>query len=334
HAELVVRFQQVSGPVMAKGVEDTACYRALRLLALNEVGGDPGAFGTSLSMWHSWCAQRQATWPRSMTTLSTHDTKRSEDVRARLLMLSEDTAAWAELASTLTAQARGCGLDAHAAYFTAQTLLGAWPIDGERLARYLTKATKEAKLATTWIDPDPEYDRMVVEAARALPDDAAVREALDGWCADPRRQQADVVASVAAKAVQLMMPGVPDCYQGCERVDRSLADPDNRRPVDWSEAQAALVRGDDLKQTTTAALLRLRRERADWFGTDGTYAPLELGDDRFVAFTRADRIAVVATRRPWATTRDAAPTPSPGPAWVPVVEAPGVAVHQRRDPWP
>ena len=332
--ELVVRFQQLTGPVMAKGVEDTACYRALRLLALNEVGGDPGAFGWSLHRWHSYCSRQQASWPHAMTTLSTHDTKRSEDVRARLLLLSEDPAAWEALACTLTERGLTFGLDAHAAYLAAQTLLGAWPIDGDRLARYLTKATKEAKLATSWIDPDADYDRTVVTAGTALASDPAVRSALAAWRADPTRARADTTASLAAKAVQLLMPGVPDCYQGNERNDRSLADPDNRRAVDWPAARAAFAAAVDPKQQLTGTLLRLRRECPGWFGDDGAYEPLGFDDDRFVGFTRADRVALVATRRPWATTRDRVPLPSPGSAWVPLLEVPGVAVHRRRDPWP
>ena len=335
HAELVVRFQQLSGPVTAKGVEDTACYRSLPLIALNEVGGDPGSFGAPLSAWHIGCAHRQEHWPAAMTTLSTHDTKRSEDVRARLLLLSEDPEGWAPVARVLTERGRAIGLDAHAAYLAAQTLAGTWPIDGDRLARYLTKATKEAKLATSWIDPDPVYDAAVASAGRALPGDDAVRAALADWSGDPLRAQADRTAGIAAKVVQLLMPGVPDCYQGCERVDRSLADPDNRRPVDWAAARRSLAAATDVKQRVVATVLRLRRDAASWFGDEGGYAPLDLDDDRFVGFTRADRVAVIATRRPWATTRDAVPMPLPGPEWVPVLaDVPGVAVLRRIDAGP
>jgi (1->4)-alpha-D-glucan 1-alpha-D-glucosylmutase len=267
-----------------------------------------------------------------MNALSTHDTKRSEDVRSRLLLLSEDPSSWAGLARTLVARGLDEGLDDHAAYLAAQTLFGAWPIEGDRLAGYLTKATKEAKLATSWTRPNDLYDRTVVDAAHALVRDLAVQEALDEWCDDPVRRTADVAASLSAKLLQLTMPGIPDCYQGCETENRSLADPDNRRDIAFDALRATLTSGSDVKQRLTATVLRLRRARPEWFGIDGAYAPLALDDERFVGFTRAGHVAVVATRRPWATSRDAVPVPSPGPGWTALLDdAPGVGLWVRPD---
>jgi (1->4)-alpha-D-glucan 1-alpha-D-glucosylmutase len=243
-----------------------------------------------------------------MTTLSTHDTKRSEDVRARLLLLAEDPAGWAPLARQLVTAGVTRGLDPACSYLLAQTLVGAWPLSGERLADYLTKASKEAKLLTSWIDPDPGYDAVVRETAFALATDADVARAVGGWLEE--RAEADLTASLSAKLVQLLMPGVPDCYQGCETTDRSLVDPDNRRPVDHDRLRAHLATGADLKQRLVATALRLRRSHPALVGPQGNYAPLDVDDDRWVAFTRGDAIAVIAPRRPLATSHTAGPDPA------------------------
>jgi (1->4)-alpha-D-glucan 1-alpha-D-glucosylmutase len=301
--ELVVRFQQTCGPVMAKGVEDTACYRDIRLVALNEVGGDPGRFGLPLDDWHAACQHAQRHRPHGMTTLSTHDTKRSEDVRARLLLLSEDPDGWAPLARHLVTAATDEGMDARTGYLLAQTLLGAWPISGDRLAAYLAKATKEAKLLTSWVNPDPDYDALVHRVGYAMAEHPAVMGAVEHWL--EQRAEADLAASLAAKLVQLTMPGVPDCYQGCETVDRSLVDPDNRRPVDHPALRAALAAGRDTKLRLVATTLQLRRDHPGWFGAAGSYEPLGLDDDRYVGFVRAGCVRVVAPRRPFAVSEGA-----------------------------
>jgi (1->4)-alpha-D-glucan 1-alpha-D-glucosylmutase len=313
--EIVTRFQQTCGPVMAKGVEDTAFYRYHRLDALNEVGGDPGRFGTSPGEFHAAAAEAQSEWPLSMTTLSTHDTKRSEDVRARLAVLSEIPERWREAVDRFSAassrHAAPAGPDANAQYLLWQTLVGAWPISAERAVAYAEKASREAKQRTTWTEPDPAYDEALQAFVRGvLADDTVVRllEELVAEVRGPGRGNA-----LAQKLLQLTMPGVPDVYQGSERWDLSLVDPDNRRPVDYGTAGALLARldepgapvpdpdGDDgaAKLLVTSRALRLRREHPEWFGAEATYVPLVAEGERaenLVGFLRTDRVAVLAPR--------------------------------------
>jgi (1->4)-alpha-D-glucan 1-alpha-D-glucosylmutase len=309
--EFVVRFQQTCGPVMAKGVEDTAFYRWLRLTALNEVGGDPAHLGVGVDELHAWCARRLATWPDAMTTLSTHDTKRSEDVRARLAVLSELPHEWGRAVTgwrTATAGLRPAELDANTEYLLWQTLVGAWPIDADRLTGYLEKATREAKRRTTWTEPDPAYDEAVAGFARAVLDDgAAVEEVASFVDRLAPAWRADVLAQ---KLLALTVPGVPDVYQGCELTDLSLVDPDNRRPVDYDDRRARLARLDagagpadldDEKLLVVSRTLRLRRDRPGVFGAGSGYRPLAASTDRVVAFERhnstaADSVVTVAAR--------------------------------------
>ena len=213
--ELITRFQQTTGPVLAKGVEDTASYRWPRLLSLNEVGSDPDRFGVTVPEFHAAAGHLAGHWPHTMTTLSTHDTKRQEDVRARLAVLAECPPRW---------QPSGA-IDAATEYFVWQTLVGAWPIDDERLGGYLTKAIREAKTRTSWTDPVPGYEQSVLDFAKQVPRDD-VAEVVRTIAPYARAN------SLGAKLVQLTMPGVPDVYQGCELGGFSLVDPDNRRPVD------------------------------------------------------------------------------------------------------
>ncbi len=303
--ELVVRFQQTCGPVMAKGVEDTAFYRFGRLLALNEVGGDPGAFGMSPQDFHDAATEIQARYPLTMTTLSTHDTKRSEDVRARLVLLSEDTARWDRVVTRLLAQSRKyvgpAGPDAATQYFALQTLVGAYPISSDRLAAYLEKATREAKLHTSWTAPDQAYDEAVRGYAEGIVSDAAINDTVSEYVAEltePGR-----VTALAQKLLQLTMPGIPDNYQGSELWDLSLVDPDNRRPVDFAERArlaAQLERGDAptpriddsgaAKLHLVRCALRLRRSRPGCFGAGAGYRPLEVSGSaaaHVVAFARS-----------------------------------------------
>ncbi|MCU1600298.1 MAG: malto-oligosyltrehalose synthase, partial [Frankiales bacterium] len=228
--ELSTRFQQTCGPLMAKGVEDTALYRYLPLLALNEVGGTPAEWGTSIEEFHEHCRRMLRDWPLTMTTLSTHDTKRSEDVRARLVLLSQRPGAWGEAVTQWTAWLPR-RLDAPTEQLVWQTLVGAWPIDADRLVAYVAKATHEAKARTSWLDPDTSYDAAAEAYVRALLSDAHLMDEVGAFVArlddDWRR------TVLAQKLVQLTMPGVADTYQGCELVDLSLVDPDNRRPVDY-----------------------------------------------------------------------------------------------------
>jgi len=304
-AELVVRFQQTCGPVMAKGVEDTAFYRYHRLDALNEVGGDPGRFSVGVAGFHEACAAAQRDWPLGMTTLSTHDTKRSEDVRARLVLLSEDPRGWAGRAARLLALAEphAVGVDRNAQYLLLQTLVGAWPLPADRAVAYLEKASREAKQRTSWTDPDSAYDEALAGLVRAVLADEGFVGVLTGYVGelDPAAR----TVGLAQKLIQLTMPGVPDVYQGTELRALSLVDPDNRRPVDYAERARQLGLGEkaDGKLRVTTAALRLRREHPEWFGADATYAPLDAGN-RALAFTRAGAVVVVAPVRALAVQRN------------------------------
>ncbi|WP_055477847.1 malto-oligosyltrehalose synthase [Sphaerimonospora mesophila] len=293
-AEAVTRFQQTCGPVMAKGVEDTALYRWYPLACLNEVGGEPDRFGVSAAEFHEFCAGLP---PKTMTTLSTHDTKRSEDVRARLAVLSELPSEWAEAAASWTAEVSfDPGLD----YLAWQSLMAAWPISVERFTDYLLKAAREAKTAISWMDPDPEYESGLRDFARRAievcgPSVASFTAVVDRYAR---------VNSLGQKAIQLLMPGIPDVYQGNETTDFSLVDPDNRRPVDFTRRGRLLAAPDDtwdgqkLLVTTTALRLRQRIDPA------GPYVPIEAGEHA-IAFGRGigasagvSTAVVVATRLP------------------------------------
>ena len=250
--DLVLRFQQTTGPVTAKGYEDTAFYRYYRLVSLNEVGGDPSRFGTSVAEFHAANVARQASSPHSLSATSTHDTKRSEDVRARINVLSEIPGEWRERVGVwqkLNRKHRVVvdGLvvpGPNEEYLLYQTLLGAWPISLERLQAYLLKAIHEAKVETSWINPAARYDEAILSFAEAVLDPA--RSAL--FLADFTRFQTRIAAfgalnSLAQLLIKVTAPGVPDFYQGTELWDLSLVDPDNRRPVDWALRRRLL---DDL----------------------------------------------------------------------------------------
>ncbi len=234
-----LRFQQTSGMVMAKGVEDCAFYRYPRLTSLNEVGGDPAVFSLPVTEFHDAMTRRQAEWPDAMTALSTHDTKRSEDVRARIAVLAEAPGLWERTLVTLLDAAPlpdpGFG------NLLWQAAYGAWPITRERLHAYAEKAMREAGDRTTWTDPDEDYERAVHAAVDAAFDDAGVRELLASLDAD--LAAAGRSNALAAKLLSLTVPGVPDVYQGSELGDLSLVDPDNRRPVDFDAAEQSLVSG-------------------------------------------------------------------------------------------
>jgi (1->4)-alpha-D-glucan 1-alpha-D-glucosylmutase len=317
-AEFAVRFQQTTGPVQAKGVEDTACYRWPRLAALNEVGCEPDRLGVEPAEFHAVARRLAADWPATMTTLSTHDTKRQEDVRARLAVLAEmprewgsQVRQWHERASALSPS--GPGVDPDTEYLLWQTLVGAWPVSGERLAGYLTKAVREAKRRTSWTAPDQEYEAAVLGlGARAL-SDPELAKSLAAFAGGIARDAA--VNTLGAKLVQLTMPGVPDVYQGCEVAALSLVDPDNRRPVDFARLQAELAALDDRPETSladadpddlgrvklqvTARALRLRRDHPDWFA--GGYRPLAASGPaagHATAFQRGGQAVTVATRLP------------------------------------
>jgi (1->4)-alpha-D-glucan 1-alpha-D-glucosylmutase len=315
-AELAARFQQTSGPVAAKGVEDTAMYRYHRLVALNEVGGDPDRFGVSQEAFHLACARAAARWPAGMLALSTHDTKRSEDVRARLAVLSEIPEVWADAVdrwSALNERHRTGGEpDRNAEYLLYQTLVGAWPIGRERLLPYLEKAVREAKAYTSWLAPSAGYER-------ALRDFAAGVLASPEFVADLEAFLATVVPagrtnSLAMKLLCLTAPGVGDVYQGTELWDLSLVDPDNRRPVDFALRARLLAELDAVgdgagavarercdeglpKLLVVSRALRLRAARPEAF--EGAYDELPVVGAQAphaVAFCRGEAVCVVVPR--------------------------------------
>ncbi|MFI0447787.1 malto-oligosyltrehalose synthase [Actinomadura sp. 6N118] len=305
--EFVVRFQQTSAPLAAKGVEDTAFYRWSRMAALNEVGGDPERFSVGAADFHSFCGRIARDWPGTMTTLSTHDTKRQEDVRARLAVLAELPAEWAAAVRHWhTWFPEGVPLEPDLEYLLWQTLVGAWPVTEDRLAGFLTKAMREAKTRTSWVDGDPAYeDAVLAYAHRILADADLGKNVMDFVGRITPYARAN---SLGQKLVQLTMPGVPDVYQGCELIGLSLVDPDNRRPVDFGRRRARLTRLDsgrapsdanDEKLLVTARALRLRRDHPEWFG-GGAHDPVGVAGpavDHAVAFRRGEAVTVV-TRLP------------------------------------
>jgi (1->4)-alpha-D-glucan 1-alpha-D-glucosylmutase len=252
----IARFQQYTAPVTAKAVEDTACYVYNRLVALNEVGASPTRFGISLHAFHAAVRQRREAWPDAMVSTSTHDTKRSEDVRTRIDVLSEMPDEWhrhlvrwsrlnrgkKRLASGQPAPSR------NDEYFIYQTLVGAWPLHDEagdalreRLQAYLLKAVREAKLHTSWLNPDEEYEAAVAEFVDALLRNPSRNAFLSDFVPFQRRvTHYGMLNSLSQTLLKLALPGVPDTYQGSETWTFSLVDPDNRRPVDYPARRAML----------------------------------------------------------------------------------------------
>jgi (1->4)-alpha-D-glucan 1-alpha-D-glucosylmutase len=305
-AEFVVRFQQTSAPVAAKGVEDTAFYRWPRMAVLNEVGGAPERFAVSPAEFHEYCAETARERPATMTTLSTHDTKRQEDVRARLAALAELPGQWrAAVEGWREWDKKGSPLEPDLEYLMWQTIIGAWPIGEERLAEFLTKAMREAKTRTSWLDRDTGYENAVLGHARRALNNRRLVSELIGFLAmlEPYGR----VNALGQKLVQLTMPGVPDVYQGCELSCLALVDPDNRRLVDYDERRARLLRLDDGRATrdlddekllVTSQALRLRRRHPDWYA--GPYEPLQANGAaarHVLAFMRGEGLTV-ATRLP------------------------------------
>jgi (1->4)-alpha-D-glucan 1-alpha-D-glucosylmutase len=306
--ELVARFQQLTGPVMAKGVEDTAFYTFNRLVSLNEVGGDPSRFGTSVEEFHAACAEAQEQWPTAMLATSTHDTKRSEDVRARISLLSEIPDEWAGFAVRWV---KDGPVDANAQYLLLQVLVGAWPLEPDRAVAYMEKASKEAKERTSWIDPDPTYDEALTRHVRDMLADDVFQGELAAFVAP--LIEAGRLSSLSQALIKLTVPGVPDIYQGQELWDLSLVDPDNRRPVDYQRRRRLLAELDDLKVDevlrrsdeglpkllVVRRALALRARRPGAFGRGATYRPVAATGDRadhVVAFARSEQVVTVAPR--------------------------------------
>jgi (1->4)-alpha-D-glucan 1-alpha-D-glucosylmutase len=300
HEEFVIRFQQTSGAVMAKGVEDTAFYRYLRLVALNDVGGDPGRFSLPVGAFHHANLARAAGFPRQLLASDTHDSKRSGDVRARIGALAALAPEWSALVRRwreLNQRLRsGPGPDANEEYLIYQTLVGTWPITPDRLVAYMRKALREAKIDTDWDDPNETWERSVVDFATALYEHTAFRNSFDPFV--HKVMEVGENAALGALLLRLTCPGIPDIYQGDETWALELVDPDNRRPVDWNDRREALRNlagsGASINRERKLHLIRqvlgMRTRRAAAFA--GDYSPLPAPAD-VCAFTRAGEVAVV-----------------------------------------
>ncbi|MFE0458706.1 malto-oligosyltrehalose synthase [Kitasatospora sp. NPDC058965] len=294
--EFRTRFAQTASAVAAKGVEDTAFYRWHPLLSVNEVGGDPAHPGISVVDFHCWCESMQRDWPLTMTALSTHDTKRSADARARLAVLAELPELWAAECTAWSERAGGLP-DRNAEWLLWQTLVAAWPIEPERLVGVLLKSVREAKLATNWTSPDQVYEAQLADYARAVLADAELHRRIERFVAflEPFAQS----NSLAATLLHLTMPGVPDLYQGGEKPLYTLVDPDNRAPVDFAVPESGLAPFARRKLDLTRTALRLPRPL-------GEYQQLP-AEEHLVAFRRGPDLAVAVTRLPYALARRGTP---------------------------
>jgi (1->4)-alpha-D-glucan 1-alpha-D-glucosylmutase len=300
---------------MAKGVEDTAFYCFNRLAAMNEVGADPACNGLSVQRFHDYNLRMQQTHPATMTALSTHDTKRSDDVRARLLVLAEIPDEFADAIARWSKQNekyRSDGFpDTGTEWFLYQTMIGAWPIDAERLRKYMQKAMREAKAHTSWVANNEAYEAAVAHYIdAALADENFVAE-LNTFV--ERILTAGRVNSLAQTLMKYTSPGVPDLYQGSELWDLSLVDPDNRRPVDYElrrkllcemkslDARKVMQRMEDglPKLWVVHKMLQLRNEHPEWFGAEAGYTALlasGAGAERLIAYRRGDHVLAIAPR--------------------------------------
>ena len=314
-AELMTRLQQVTGPAMAKGVEDTALYCFNRLIALNEVGGDPARFGCSVEEFHRACAQAQSARPHSLLATSTHDSKFSEDVRARLALLSEIPEAWSAAVRRWAAinerHRRGDLPDRDLEYRFYQTLVGAWPLEPDRALACLHKAAREAKVWTAWTRRNGRYEEALRTFITGALSDPEFTSEVERFV--PLVAEAGYVNSLAQTLLKLTAPGVPDFYQGCELWDFSLGDPDNRRPVDFKRRQRAIAELSSLsvdevwrrraegfpKLWLVRRVLRLRAGREDLLTGSSSYRPLLAGGARsahVVAFLRGGNALTVVPR--------------------------------------
>jgi (1->4)-alpha-D-glucan 1-alpha-D-glucosylmutase len=298
--EAAVRLQQLCGAVTAKAVEDCLFYRDARLVSLNEVGGEPQDFGVGMAEFHSRAGTRARLWPQAMTTLTTHDTKRGEDVRARIGVLSQVPSLWTEFISRwekiVPSPDRATGL------FLWQNIFGVWPADGEvtdelrgRLHAYAEKAIREAAWHTTWNDPDADFEGAVHGWLDDMLDGPVVRELTNLVLRLDSHAENDALGQ---KLLSLTSPGIPDVYQGTELWDDSLVDPDNRRAVDYTARREALKSLQHTKIRVVKAALQLRRDRSDTFLRGGYHPVLAagVGADHLVAFRRGDDVLVAVTR--------------------------------------
>lgn len=316
------RFQQTSGMVMAKGVEDNAFYRYTRLTSLTEVGADPAEFSVTPSRFHEVQVERMRRLPDSMTTLTTHDTKRSEDTRARITTLAEVPERWESFLTTVRGRiALGDGPLENLVW---QAIVGAWPASRERLHDYVLKAAREAGTSTAWTDGDADFEGRLTGLVDDALDDVELRHEVEALVGELSR--AGWSNGLGAKLLQLLSPGTPDVYQGTERWDRSLVDPDNRRPVDFDGAAETLDRLDGgwqptvdeegaAKMLVTSRALRVKRDHPELFTTYRPVVATGGRADHVIGFDRGGAIAL-ATRFPlgleraggWADTAIELPT--------------------------
>jgi (1->4)-alpha-D-glucan 1-alpha-D-glucosylmutase len=314
--EFLLRFQEFTAPVMAKGVEDTALYCFNRMIGLNEVGAAPNSNGITIDQFHEYCAGMQAQHPLAMTTLSTHDTKRSDDVRARLAVLTEIPSRlraavhrWSRRNRSFKTQGFP---DHNTEYFLYQTLIGAWPISKDRVVAYMEKAVREAKQRTSWTHQNKEFEDATKSFIERILESTEFLSELEGFVG--RVLLPGRINSLAQTLLKCTAPGVPDTYQGSELWDLRLVDPDNRGPVDYEnrrlmlgELRAGLPVDEIMKRMDTGLpklwlvhqALHLRREQPQWFDERSSYAPLPTDGAKsmhVIAFLRADSVAAIAPR--------------------------------------
>jgi (1->4)-alpha-D-glucan 1-alpha-D-glucosylmutase len=314
--DFLMRFQQFTPPVMAKGVEDTAFYCFNRMIGLNEVGGNPAGNGITLDDFHRYCSESQVSHPSTMLTLSTHDTKRADDVRARLATLTEIPDQWRTVLkrwSRMNTPFRtGPHPDRNTEYFLYQTLIGAWPISKERLSAYMLKAMREAKQQTSWTQQNQDFEAALSRFIECIMESQGFLAALGEFVTS--LTEAGRINSLAQTLIKLTAPGVPDTYQGGELWDLTLVDPDNRQPVDYDlrrqmlgelqagmEAEEILSRSDSglPKLWVIHAALCLRRAHPAWFGENAKYTPVVAEgkkSEHLVGFLRGDSVATLVPR--------------------------------------
>lgn len=303
NGEANTRFAQVCGAVMAKGVEDTAFYRGSRLVTLQEVGGAPDRFGVSLAEYHMLQAERARLWPRAMTTLTTHDTKRGEDVRSRITAMTENYEGFGELCEKIEY------VDGMTCHFLLQNIIGTWPANGEvtedyrrRLHDYATKAMREAGVKTTWFDVNEDFESSILAWIDGLLDNHA--RLLTDYVATI--DEGGRVIGLGKKLLQLMSPGIPDIYQGTEFFTDHLVDPDNRRPVDFADRSDALERvsrgdissPDDERLALILTALRVRKHHEL---DEASYVPVMAKGSLYRAvmgMMRGEDVITLVTRRP------------------------------------
>lgn len=313
--EFIARWQQLTPAVMAKGVEDTTFYCYDRLVACNEVGAQASLLGISSEKFHEFCHHLAEHWPETMLATSTHDTKRSEDVRTRICVLTEDLERWGPALAEWTTLNRpawkGRAPDSHAEYLLYQTLVGAWPIDFERTWNYLQKASREAKIHTSWREPNQAYEQSLRDFVQEIFASEKFLASLERFLEPlilPGR-----INSLAQTLIKLTAPGVPDFYQGSELWDLSLVDPDNRRPVDFALRRAQLTRLEEMpadqalqdwdlglpKLWLIQQTLALRRRHPGWFARGSSYQPVTAAGARLghvLGFVRGGQALTLVPR--------------------------------------